>query len=440
MTLTDIPNLSPPKITVPQSIGESTSGRLAHRAALTQLADTSRFLGLDQGMEQLLATPRRSLTVAVPLRRDDGSLQVYTGYRVQHNLTRGPAKGGVRFHPETDIDEVTALAMWMTWKCALLGLPYGGAKGGIAVNTGDFSCSEKERLTRRFTQEILPFIGPDKDIPAPDVGTDETTMAWMMDTYSVSVGYSVHAAATGKPLTVGGSNGRTTATSRGIVTTALEAITHIGIAPSSATVAIQGFGKVGAHAAELFAREGCRVVAVSDVSGGLYCTTGLDIGKLVEHLAQGGTLAELRTPQADPITNADLLSLAVDVLIPAAIDGVLTERNADQVRASLIVEGANGPTTPEADRILADTNITVVPDVLANAGGVVVSYLEWVQNLQAFSWSGQEVDRKLVSLMSSASAQVWTLATERNISLRLAALALGVGKVAQAHLEGGLFP
>ncbi|NHU44302.1 Glu/Leu/Phe/Val dehydrogenase [Rhodococcus sp. A14] len=417
----------------------SSPGQLAHRSALMQLEKAGEFLGLDKGMQQLLATPRRSLTVAVPLRRDDGRLEVHTGYRVQHSLTRGPGKGGVRFHPATDLNEVTALAMWMTWKCALLGLPYGGAKGGIAVDVDGFSRAEKERMTRRYTQEILPFIGPDKDIPAPDVNTDETTMAWMMDTYSVSVGYSVHAATTGKPLTVGGSNGRATATSRGVVITALEAMRHKGIDPRNATVAIQGFGKVGAHAARLFAEEGCRVVAVTDVTGGIQQDRGLLIDPLIDRASQGGVLTEL-SGFGDRISNKELLALDVDVLVPAAMDGVLTEDNADEVRASLVVEGANGPTSPEADAILADNGITVVPDILANAGGVVVSYLEWVQNLQAFSWSIEEVDRKLTSLMGAASQTVWALAANQAISLRLAAHALGVGKVAEAHRDRGLFP
>jgi glutamate dehydrogenase (NAD(P)+) len=298
--------------------------------------------------------------------------------------------------------------------------------------------AEKERLTRRYTQEILPFIGPDKDIPAPDVNTDETTMAWMMDTYSVSAGYSVHGATTGKPLAVGGSNGRAGATSRGVVLAALEAMRQKGIDPVGASVAIQGFGKVGAHAAQFFADEGCRVVAVSDVIGGCYRESGLEIAAIQEWVGRGGTLDSY--DGADQISNAELLALDVDVLVPAAMDGVLTGQNADTVRARLIVEGANGPTSPEADTIFADKGITVVPDILANAGGVVVSYLEWVQNLQAFSWSSEEVDRKLIALMRIASHSVWALAYDKRIPLRLAAHVLGVGKVAEAHQVRGLYP
>ena len=297
MTITDLPTTAEP---APAALGAPLSpGQLAHRAALTQLRNATDLLGLDEGLHQLLATPRRSLTVAVPLRRDKGTTEVYTGYRVQHNLTRGPGKGGVRFHPASDIEEVTALAMWMTWKCALLGLPYGGAKGGIAVDASVLSMAEKERLTRRYTQEILPFIGPDKDIPAPDVNTDETTMAWMMDTYSVSAGYSVHAATTGKPLAVGGSNGRAGATSRGVVLAALDAMRQKRIDPVGASVAIQGFGKVGAHAAQFFADKGCRVVAVSDVTGGCYQESGLEIAP-----SRTGWVAEApSTPTPAPTTS-----------------------------------------------------------------------------------------------------------------------------------------
>ncbi|BAH51260.1 Glu/Leu/Phe/Val family dehydrogenase [Rhodococcus opacus] len=439
MTITDLHTTAEPTPTAPVTFGAPPSpGQLAHRAALTQLRNATDLLGLDEGLHQLLATPRRSLTVAVPLRRDTGTTEIYTGYRVQHNLTRGPGKGGVRFHPASDIEEVTALAMWMTWKCALLGLPYGGAKGGIAVDTSVLSMAEKERLTRRYTQEILPFIGPDKDIPAPDVNTDETTMAWMMDTYSVSAGYSVHGATTGKPLAVGGSNGRAGATSRGVVLAALEAMRQKGIDPVGAAVAIQGFGKVGAHAAQFFADEGCRVVAVSDVTGGCYRESGLEIAAIQEWVGRGRTLDTY--DGADQISNAELFALDVDVLVPAAMDGVLTGQNADTVRARLIVEGANGPTSPDADTIFAGKGITVVPDILANAGGVVVSYLEWVQNLQAFSWSSEEVNRKLVTLMRTASRSVWALAGDKRIPLRLAAHVLGVGKVAEAHRVRGLYP
>ncbi|TDD00803.1 Glu/Leu/Phe/Val dehydrogenase [Nonomuraea deserti] len=412
-----------------------TPGRQALDSALHQLAQAAEHLGLDDGLRTMLATPRRSLTVSVPVRREDGRLDVVQGYRVQHNVSRGPAKGGLRFHPSTDIHEVTALAMWMTWKCALVGIPYGGAKGGVAVDPAGLTTRELERLTRRYVNEILPLIGPEKDIPAPDVGTDEQTMAWVMDTYSVNAGYSVPGVVTGKPMTLGGSLGRAGATSRGVQIAALAAL---GGSPEGVTVAVQGFGKVGALAAQYLSDAGCKVVAVSDVTGAVYAGSGLDIARLRAWVAEEGGVHGYR--HADALARDDLFELDVDVLVPAALEGAITEANAPRIRARLIVEGANGPTTPQADEILAASGTTVVPDILANAGGVIVSYLEWVQNMQAYSWSSGEVELKLRDLMQGAYSEVKSLAAERGLTLRQAAHVIGVGRVADAHQMRGLYP
>ncbi|MEO3858555.1 Glu/Leu/Phe/Val dehydrogenase [Acrocarpospora sp. B8E8] len=426
MTIMDFP-------TTTSGIQGMAPGQQALDAARFQLAEAVRFLGLDDGLHRMLATPRRSLTVSVPVRREDGRMEVVQGYRVQHNLSRGPAKGGIRFHPDTDLAEVTALAMWMTWKCALVGIPYGGAKGGVAVDPGTLTTRELERMTRRYANEIQPLIGPEKDIPAPDVGTDEQTMAWIMDTYSVNAGYSVPGVVTGKPTTLGGSLGRAGATSRGVQIAALAAL---GCAEGR-TVAVQGFGKVGALAAQYLADAGCRVVAVSDASGAIY-SERLDVADVRAWAGANGGVPGY--PHADAITHDELLELDVDVLVPAALEGVLTGANAPRVKARLIVEGANGPTTPAADLILADQGTTIIPDILANAGGVIVSYLEWVQNTQAYSWSAHEVEVKLRDLMEGAFREVNTLAADRGLTLREAAHAIGVGRVAEAHRLRGLYP
>jgi glutamate dehydrogenase (NAD(P)+) len=408
-------------------------------SAQHQLAEAVRHLGLDDGMHQMLATPRRSMQVAVPLRRDDGTLEVLQGYRVQHNFSRGPAKGGIRFHPRTDLDEVRALAMWMTWKCALIGIPYGGAKGGVAVDPRLLSRNELERVSRRYISEILPIVGPEKDIPAPDVGTDEQTMAWMMDTYSVNSGYTVTGVVTGKPVSVGGSMGRGGATSRGVMYAAFAALREAGIDHRGATVAVQGFGKVGGLAAQYLHDAGCIVVAVSDVKGGVYSSKGLNPAALLRHLKDGSE-SVVGYPGTDTITNEELIELDVDVLVPAALEGVIHEGNADRVQAFFVVEGANGPTTPDADAILEDRNVLVVPDVLANAGGVAVSYFEWVQDLQAYFWSEDEVTDRLKQLMERSYAEVSGLAKDRGVSLRTAAQMIGVGRVAEAHRTRGLYP
>ncbi len=408
-------------------------------SALHQLGEAARELGLDDGLHEMLATPRRSMQVAIPLRRDDGTMSVLAGYRVQHNLSRGPAKGGVRFHPHTDLDEVRALAMWMTWKCALIGIPYGGAKGGVAIDPRLHSRNELERVTRRYASEIMPIIGPEKDIPAPDVGTDEQTMAWMMDTYSAHKGYTVTGVVTGKPVSIGGSLGRGGATSRGVMYATFSALREAGVDHRGATVAVQGFGKVGGMAAQFLHDAGCVVVAVSDWKGGVYNAKGLNPAALLKHLKLGAETV-VGFPGTDTITNEELIELDVDVLVPAALEGVISEENADRVRARFIVEGANGPTTPDGDAILEERGIVVVPDILANAGGVAVSYFEWVQDLQAYFWSEDEVNDRLKVLMESAYDEVSALSVERGVSLRTAAQMIGVGRVADAHRTRGLYP
>jgi len=358
--------------------GTAGAGPLADAQA--QLAAATATLGYEPGLHEMLARPRREITVSVPLRRDDGTVEIFTGHRVQHNFSRGPAKGGLRYAPGVDLDEVRALAMWMTWKCALLDVPYGGAKGGITIDPRGYSAAELERVTRRYTSEILPIIGPERDIPAPDIGTDEQTMAWMMDTYSVASGYTVPGVVTGKPVSVGGSLGRAMATSAGVVHIALAALEHRGLTAARSSAAVQGFGKVGAGAAVLLQQAGVRVVAVSDQYGALHRACGIDVPALQRHVAATGSVVGFA--DADPIDGADLLELDVDLLVPAAVEGVLHEGNAARVRAKVVVEGANGPTTGAADRILADNDVLVVPDILANAGGVIVSYFEWVQSNQ----------------------------------------------------------
>ena len=406
--------------------------------AQAQLASAVATLDYEPGLHALLASPRREMTVSIPLRRDDGSVEVLTGHRVQHNVSRGPAKGGVRYSPQVDLDEVRALAMWMTWKCALIDVPYGGAKGGITVDPRRYSRPEIERLTRRYTSEILPIIGPDKDIPAPDIGTDEQTMAWMMDTFSVSSGYTVPGVVTGKPVSLGGSLGRASATSAGVVHIALAALEHVGIPAARATAAVQGFGKVGADAALFLTEAGVKVVSVSDQYGAVHRADGLDIRALQEHVAVIGSVVGF--PGAETIPGEQLLTLEVDLLVPAAVEGVLTGANAHEVRARVIVEGANGPTTAEADRVLAEAGVLVVPDILANAGGVVVSYFEWVQSNQAYWWSRQEVDHRLEHRMLSAWHHLLDVASARGLTLREAATVTAVERVADAHRTRGLYP
>ncbi|MEI6219939.1 MAG: Glu/Leu/Phe/Val dehydrogenase [Actinomycetes bacterium] len=403
--------------------------------ALSQLRGAIDQLGLSENDWQTLSTPRRVLQVAVPLRRDNGEVEMYDGFRVQYSTTRGPSKGGVRYHPDVDLDETIALAMLMTWKCALTNLPYGGAKGGIAVDPATLSLRENERLTRRYTSEILPIIGPERDIPAPDVGTDERNMAWMMDTYSVNAGFSVPGVVTGKPIVLGGSLGRTSATGDGVGIATREALRVKGMPIEGARVAIQGFGKVGYWAARSVEDMGMKVVAVSDVTGGV---TGFpNVTALWEHFLEH---KNLDLPGTDRLSNEELLHLDVDVLIPAALSDSITESTASKVKAKIVVEGANGPTTPSGDAILHDKGILVVPDILANSGGVIVSYFEWVQDKQNYFWTADEVKTNLSSIMMKAFDEVEATASKKGVTWREAALMLGVGRVAEAHKLRGLYP
>jgi glutamate dehydrogenase (NAD(P)+) len=403
--------------------------------AREQLQRAVDLLGLSENDWQTLSTPRRILEVAVPLRRDNGDVEMYKGFRVQYSTTRGPSKGGVRFHPSIDMDETVALAMLMTWKCALTNLPYGGAKGGIAVDPKDLSERENERLTRRYTSEILPIIGPERDIPAPDVGTDERNMAWMMDTYSVNAGYSVPGVVTGKPIVLGGSLGRTSATGDGVVISTVEALKARGINPAGATVAVQGFGKVGYWTAIGLENLGLKVVAVSDVNGAV---TGFSsVADLWKYFTDHGNL---NMPGTDAMTQEELLHLEVDVLIPAALSDAITEKTAVGIKAKIVVEGANAPTTPAGDRILIEKGILTVPDILANSGGVIVSYFEWVQDKQNYFWSAEEVKSNLNEIMMRSFKEVENTATAKKVSWREAAHMIGVGRVAEAHKLRGLYP
>lgn len=406
--------------------------------ALNQLDSAVQILELDAGLHKMLATPRREMNVSVPLRTDEGEIEVFHGFRVQHNISRGPGKGGLRFHPAVDIDEVRALSMLMTWKCAVVNLPYGGAKGGVSIDPTKYSQNELERVTRRYTSEIMPIIGPEIDIMAPDMGTNAQTMAWITDTYSVAKGYTVPGIVTGKPLAVGGSLGRATATSRGIVHVTQSALRAQGDSLKGKRIAIQGFGNVGGNAALIFAHEGAKVVAVSDQYGALANDQGIDVDALNEFVIATGKVVGF--PGAEAIDPAHVLSYDVDVLVPAAVEGVLNEETAPTVQASMVVEGANGPTTAHGDQILNAKGITVVPDILANAGGVVVSYFEWVQANQAYWWTAQEIADRLSLRMEAAFQAVDRMAKERNLTLRDAALAIGVQRVAEAHQIRGLYP
>ncbi len=410
----------------------------AYRTALTQFDDTADRLHLKPGLRALLRSPKRELIVHFPVKMDEGSIKMFTGFRVQHNVARGPAKGGIRYHPEVALDEVRALAMWMTWKCALANIPYGGAKGGVAVDPKGLSFTELERLTRRYTSEIALLIGPERDIPAPDVGTNEQVMAWMMDTFSMQQGFSVPGVVTGKPVSVGGTLGRTEATGRGVAVITGEALRSLGMPVQGAKVAIQGLGNVGSHAARYFRDMGCTVVALSDSRCALYNPGGLDVDGLLRWKRETGSCSGYSG--AEEITNEALLALPVDILVPAAIEGVLTEKTASSVQARLIVEGANGPTTPEADQILAQRDVTVIPDILANAGGVTVSYFEWVQNLQFYFWDATEVNRNLERILTRAFGEVAAAAKRHSVSFRTAAMMLAISRVSEAVEVRGIYP
>src|SRR5438034_2494008 len=409
------------------------------RMACQQFDLVADHLAMSQSERDRIKYPKRSLIVSLPIHRDDGVTEVFTGYRVQHHLTLGPTKGGLRFHPDVRLGEVAALAMWMSWKCALTGLPYGGAKGGIACDPGKMSRDELERLTRRYTQEMIPFIGPQVDVMAPDLGTNEQIMAWMMDTYSVHMGSTVSSIVTGKPVGLGGSVGRREATGRGVGYLVNRAMDTIGLDASKTTAVVQGFGNVGSVAAFSLARYGVKIIAVSDASGGLFNKSGIDLWKLEKHVANEKNVAGFS--EADPITNEQLLVSPCDILVPAAVERQITAANAGKIHCRILAEAANGPTTPEADSILAQRpEIFVLPDILCNAGGVVVSYFEWVQDLQSFFWTESEVVDKLFRILESAFTQTLSLSRKQKISMRLAAMSLGVRRVQEAKRTRGLFP
>lgn len=406
--------------------------------ARAQLRQAVQALGYDDGLLRLLGTPRREIAVGVPLRRDYGSVEVLQGYRVQHNYSRGPAKGGVRFSPNVSLDEVRALAMWMTWKCALMDLPYGGAKGGVAFDPSQYSIAERERVTRRYTSEILPIIGPERDIPAPDIGTDEQTMAWMMDTYSVTQGHTVQGVVTGKPVSLGGSLGRATATSRGVAHVALAALDSRGLRYAAVRAAVQGFGKVGRSAALFLAEAGVRITAVSDQHGAIRNDLGLDIEAVARHVDLTGSVVGF--PAAEPIDGDALLELPVELLVPAAVEGVIHEGNVHRIQAPIIVEAANGPTTAGADAVLEQRGALVVPDILANAGGVIVSYFEWAQANQTYRWTLETVEQRLRERMLAAWDEVRDGAERSGRSLRRTAMITAVERVTDSHLARGLYP
>ena len=410
----------------------------ALQSALAQFDRAAAHLDLSDESRAILRVPKREWTVNFPVRMDDGRVEVFTGYRVQHNMARGPAKGGMRFHPSTDIDEVRALAMWMTWKCALVNVPFGGAKGGVAVDPRSLSPDELQRVTRRFATELQGIIGPDVDIPAPDVGTNAQTMAWIMDTVSMHAGYTVPGVVTGKPVDLGGSEGRADATGMGVMFTAERALREAGIDLNGATIAVQGFGNVGEAAARLLHERGGRLVAITDLGGGVANPAGLDPAALKAHLRETGSIADL--PDTAAIDNAGLLALDVDLLVLAALEGQITAENAHDVRARVIAEGANGPVTPDADPILAQRGVITVPDILCNAGGVIVSYFEWVQNLQSFAWPADQVAERLRQVIGTAYDAVSALRASDGIDARLAAHAIAVGRVAEASRIRGRYP
>jgi glutamate dehydrogenase (NAD(P)+) len=406
--------------------------------ARSQLRRVASLIDVGENMLNVLSDCKKAVVVSVPTRMDDGSVEVFEGFRVVHNVARGPSKGGLRYHPDVTLEETKALAMWMTWKCALMGLPFGGAKGGVVCNPKRLSELELERMTRRYTSEIINQIGPEVDIPAPDVGTSAREMAWIFDTYSMNKGYSVLGVVTGKPLTVGGSLGRVEATARGAAYCIREALRKRGESVAGRRVAVQGFGNVGRNLAAILAEDGASIVAVSDSAGGVHNENGLDVAAAIAHKRETGWLEGLAG--AESLTNDELLLLACDVLAPCALEQVITRENADRVRAGVICEGANGPVTPEADRVLEDRGILVLPDVLANAGGVVVSYFEWVQGLQEYFWKEAEVNAKLNDIVTRAFQETWRMHEERSLHMREAAYAIAVGRVAEATITRGLYP
>jgi glutamate dehydrogenase/leucine dehydrogenase len=412
--------------------------RNPYEMAVKQLEDAAEVLKLDRGVVDYLKVPDRVLQVKVPVKMDDGSIKVFTGFRSQHCGVRGPYKGGIRYHPEVTLEEVIALSMWMTWKCAVVNIPYGGGKGGIICDPKKMSEGELERLTRRYTTAILPVIGPDRDIPAPDVYTNPQTMAWIMDTYSNVLGYTIPGIVTGKPVEIGGSEGRTASTGRGTAIAAREAAKKLGIEIKNAKVVIQGFGNVGYHAAKILSEWGAKIIAVSDSKGGIYSDDGLDVDRVAEHKSYTGSVKGAE--KCEEISNEKLLELECDILIPAALEEVITEKNADRINAKIISEGANGPTTPEADRILEERGIFVVPDILANAGGVVVSYFEWVQDLNRYFWGEERVNLELEKVLVRSFKEVYTIKEDYDVSSRDAAMILALKRVVRAFELRGLWP
>jgi glutamate dehydrogenase (NAD(P)+) len=410
--------------------------------AMKQLDAVARKINLDPNIHAVLRKPERELTVAVPVEMDDGHMEVFTGHRVQYSSVRGPCKGGVRYHQDVTLDEVKALAAWMTWKCAVVNIPYGGAKGGIRCDPLKMSTQEIRRMTRRYTVMIMPIIGPRRDIPAPDVNTGADTMGWMMDTVSMFEGRTVLDIVTGKPIELGGSLGRREATGRGVMISTLQILKKKGKDPRGTTVAVQGFGNVGSVAAELLSQEGCKIIAVSDVSGGYHNPKGLDIPDMLEYVktSKNHLLEGYKKGGVEQISNEELLQLNADVLIPAALENQITDDNADRIKAKFIIEGANGPTTTEADKILWDKNVMVVPDVLANSGGVVVSYFEWVQDIQAFFWDLDQINASLERILVNSFEEVWSICQNEKVDMRMGAYMIAVNRVANALKQRGIFP
>jgi len=406
-------------------------------AMMSRFDVAAQKLHLDEGLYQFLRYPRREVTVYIPVFMDTGRLQVFTGYRVQHNISRGPSKGGIRFAPDVTLDEMKALAAWMTWKCAVVNIPFGGAKGGVICDPSRMSSGELERLTRRYTAELYEFLGPEKDVPAPDVNTNEQIMAWVMDTYSMHAHQTVTGVITGKPVELGGSAGRLEATGRGITIVVKEACKRLGLDCAGAPVVIQGFGNVGSIAAQLLSSEGFRVVAVSDLRGGIYDPAGLDIGRVSAYNRRNRTLEGF--PDAEPVTNRELLELPCDILIPAATENQITSHNADRIRARIIAEGANGPTTAKADEILDEKRIFIIPDILANAGGVTVSYFEWAQDRQGFFWKESEVNERLGDYMTNSFHEVFRYSEAHSVNMRIASYMLAIDRVARGTRIRGLY-
>jgi glutamate dehydrogenase (NAD(P)+) len=410
----------------------------SYEIAQRQFDKAVRYVNIKTGIAEYLRTPKRELIVNFPVEMDDNSVRVFTGYRVHHNTALGPTKGGIRYHPAVSLDEVRALAMWMTWKCAVVGLPYGGAKGGVICDPKTLSVRELENLTRRYATEISVLMSPQGDIPAPDVGTGEREMAWIMDTYSMHHGYSVPAVVTGKPLAIGGSLGRSEATGRGVMVTTLEALKRKNLAVEGTRVVVQGFGKVGAPAAYLIEERGAKIIAVSDAQGGVYNPHGLNTRDLLAYASAQGTVVGYK--KAEPIANAELLEVECDVLMPCALENQITATNAPRVRAKIVAEGANGPLTPEADEILTDKGVFIIPDVLCNAGGVTVSYFEWVQDLQSFFWGEDEINERLRQIMVRSFNHVLRVSYEKKVGTRTAAQILAIQRVAEAVLIRGIYP